>query len=214
MRRSIWRIHTWLLLTFRSFSLLSALNVYIRGALSIEIRETSIRRCELLSEFRKGVDMSGRNDFLPGSARSILTAELMAFPDVKVRRSNKELFGKGFAAFFHVVGSYTPSTFHQILSRWPPSRWKIAVIYFRIKWRGHGNYIFIAFYCVARKYIVLLLTIYSICTLLLVEYEFKLLSFGLIQMFVTSLFYIIPASYFIREIVAFKYNIHMDSIIY
>lgn len=72
---------------------------------------------QLLSEFRKGVDMSGRNDFLPGSARSILTAELMAFPNVKVRRSNKELFGKGLAAFFHVVGSYTPSTFHQILSR-------------------------------------------------------------------------------------------------
>lgn len=88
------------------------------GALSIETRETSIRRCvQLLSEFRKGVDMSGRNDFLPGSARSILTAELMAFPDVKVRRSNKELFGKGLAAFFHVVGSYTPSTFYQILSR-------------------------------------------------------------------------------------------------
>lgn len=62
---------------------------------------------QLLSEFRKGVDMSGRNDFLPGSARSILTAELMAFPDVKVRRSNKELFGKGLVAFFHVVGSCT-----------------------------------------------------------------------------------------------------------
>jgi len=72
---------------------------------------------QLLSEFRKGVDMSGRNDFLAGSARSILTGELMAFPDVKVRRSNKELFGKGLAEFFHVVGSYTPSTFHQILSR-------------------------------------------------------------------------------------------------
>jgi len=78
---------------------------------------------QLPSEFRKkGVDMSGRNDFLPGSARSILTAELMASPDVKVRRSNKELFGKGLPAFFHVVGSYTPSTFHQISSRWPPSR--------------------------------------------------------------------------------------------
>jgi len=44
--------------------------------------------------------MSGRNDFLPGSARSVLTAELMASPDVKVRRSNKELFGERVACIF------------------------------------------------------------------------------------------------------------------
>jgi len=120
---------------------------------------------QLPSEFRKkGVDMSGRNDFLPGSARSILTAELMASPDVKVRRSNKELFGKGLPAFFHVVGSYAPSTFHQISStaghpRGEKLRLSISGSVESLC-RGMeggggradgGNYTFAAFYCVTRR---------------------------------------------------------------
>lgn len=85
----------------RAFSLLSALNTYIKRVhFPSKLAKLPLDVVQLLSEFRKGVDMSGRNDFLPGSARSILTAELMAFPDVKVRRSNKELFGKRVACIF------------------------------------------------------------------------------------------------------------------